>query len=641
MYSETMQCGWAGNFAVFRSKNIEELINCLASFVQTSTPEQFSAWKRSIPQLQSQCEKITQKNKNAEEYGAILEYILPDSQKRADAILLVSGAVLVIELKGDGNESISYMEQAADYSRRLYWSHKLCGEGGVKVHTLIVSYGHKGATEKKDWITLTNVDQLSEAVTKLDRPGTARPIEIEKFIAPESCQPAPSLVKSVREFYNRNALPRIKRIDEITSETIKCVVDHIHKTHQMRRRKLILLGGVPGAGKTFIGIQIAHESSLDDLSEPTCSGEKPTAPAVFLSGNRPLVDVLQYEMRQAGGEGAVLVRHVHDFMKRYSGKKSGHPPHHVMIFDEAQRAWDADQVRYKHDDATACSEPEAFIRFAEKVPGWSVVMAIIGDGQQISYGEESGIALWAEAVKKGNTKWDVCGPVEYEKHFSSNGIAFNSNPSLYLSRSVRFHFASRLSEWAADLVEDSRPTKELFEIAQRLKEEGYQLRLTRNLDLGKKFLWEKYQNNLDARYGLMASARDKSLREAVDLIRVSGKFFRAGPWYSAPEASPNSCRRLNEAITEFSAQGLELDHTLLVWGTDFIKEGGSWNDKGAMPFKRKKAIKNTLQLRKNAYRVLLTRGREGVVICCPKNLSALDETYDYLLACGFQSMNNK
>jgi hypothetical protein len=190
-------------------------------------------------------------------------------------------------------------------------------------------------------------------------------------------------------------------------------------------------------------------------------------------------------------------------------------------------------------------------------------------------------------------------------------------------------------------VEDSRATKELFGIAQELKEEGYQLRLTRNLDLGKRFLWKKYHNNLEARYGLMASARDKSLREAVDLIRVSGKFFRAGPWYSSPEESPNSCRRLNEAITEFSAQGLELDHTLLVWGTDLIKEGGYWNDKRAMPFQRKKAIKNTLQLRKNAYRVLLTRGREGVLICCPKNLSALDETYEHLIACGFESIDNE
>ena len=641
MYSESLQCGWAGNFSVFRSTNIEELINCLAAFVQTSTPEQFSAWKKSIPQLQNQCEKFTQLNKNAEEYGAILEYILPDSQKRADAILLISGAVLVIELKGDGNESVSYMEQVADYSRRLYWSHKLCGEGGPKVHTLVISYGRKGATVTKDWITLTNVDQLSETVKKFDRPSDARPIKIGDFIAPEACQPAPSLVKSVREFYSRNALPRIKRIDELTQGTIKCIVDHIHETHQKRRRKLVLLGGVPGAGKTFIGIQIAHEPFLDDLAEPSCSGEKPTAPAVFLSGNRPLVDVLQYEMRQAGGEGGVFVRHVHDFMKRYSGKKSGPPPHHVMIFDEAQRAWDADQVRYKHKDSTACSEPEAFIRFAEKVPGWSVVMALIGDGQQISYGEESGISLWVEAVKKGNTEWDVCGPIEFEKHFSGMGIPFNSNPSLYLSHSVRFHFASRLSEWATGLVEEMRPPKELSEIAQELKEQGYQLRLTRNLGLGKKFLWDKYQNNPEARYGLLASARDKSLHEAVDLIRVSGKFFRAGPWYSDSEASPSSCRRLNEAITEFSAQGLELDHALLVWGTDFIKEEGCWNDSRAMTFQRKKAIRDALQLRKNAYRVLLTRGREGVLICCPKTLTALDATYKHLLACGLESIDNE
>jgi hypothetical protein len=186
-----------------------------------------------------------------------------------------------------------------------------------------------------------------------------------------------------------------------------------------------------------------------------------------------------------------------------------------------------------------------------------------------------------------------------------------------------------------------RPTKELSEIAQELKEQGYQLRLTRNLGLGKKFLWDKYQNNPEARYGLLASARDKSLHEAVDLIRVSGKFFRAGPWYSDSEASPSSCRRLNEAITEFSAQGLELDHALLVWGTDFIKEEGCWNDSRAMTFQRKKAIRDALQLRKNAYRVLLTRGREGVLICCPKTLTALDATYKHLLACGLESIDNE
>jgi hypothetical protein len=639
--SGSLQCGWAGSFPVFYAKDIDELINCLAAFVKKSTPEQFSAWKRSIPPLQLECKKISQGNNKVAEYGAILEYILPDCSKRADAILLISGAVLVIELKGDGNESEQYLEQAADYSRRLYWSHKLCGEANVKVHTLVVSYGREGAMRKKDWITLTNVDQISETIKSFDRPTSANPIEIDKFISPEACQPSPSLVKSVREYYLRNKLPRIKRIDEITSCAIKCIVDQIYKTHQSRGRKLILLGGVPGGGKTYVGMQIAHDSFLDELSEPMSSGEKPTAPAVYLSGNRPLVDVLQYEMRQAGGEGAVFVRHVHEFMKRYSSKKSGQPPHHVMIFDEAQRAWDADQVRYNHDEPGLCSEPESFIRFAEKIPRWSVVMGLIGDGQQISYGEERGIELWAEAVTTGTEKWDVCGPKQYEGAFSKLGVGYSSLPELYLSKSVRFHFAARLTDWAAGLVENNTPTDELCLIARALKEAGYQLRITRKLAAGKKILWEKYQNIPDARFGLLASARDKALSSAVDLNRVSGKFFRAGPWYSDPEVSPSSCRRLAEAITEFSAQGLELDHTLLVWGTDFKKDNGTWSDSMAMAFQRKKAIKNTLQLRKNAYRVLLTRGREGVIICIPDNLPELNETYEYLLSCGCDNVDKQ
>ncbi|MBK8499394.1 MAG: DUF2075 domain-containing protein [Flavobacteriales bacterium] len=124
---------------------------------------------------------------------------------------------------------------------------------------------------------------------------------------------------------------------------------------------------MPGAGKTYVGLQIAHEHFLDDLSEVLENGAKPSAPAVFLSGNKPLVEVLQYEMRRAGGEGRVFVQNVKDFVKRYSSKKSIAPPHHVLIFDEAQRAWDAKRVKEKHKDLESVSEPESFIRFAARI----------------------------------------------------------------------------------------------------------------------------------------------------------------------------------------------------------------------------------------------------------------------------------
>ena len=639
MQTESQQCGWANTVSKFRASSIDELINYLAAFIKTSTPEQFLAWKRSLPPLQKQCDLLTSHIPKADKYGAILEYNLPESSKLADVVLLVSGAVLVLELKGDGNENISYLEQAADYARRLYWYHKHCAEEEVRVHTLVVSYGKKGASISRKFITLVNIEDLSDTIAKFDKPPPAKPIELEAFIRADACQPSLSLVRAVREYYSRNSLPRIKRIDEITGKALSCIVNQIKDAHKRKTRKLIILSGVPGAGKTFVGMQIAHDSFLDDLSEPALNGQKPTAPAVFLSGNRPLVDVLQYEMKQAGGEGAVFVRHVHEFMKRYSRSGSMAPPHHVMIFDEAQRAWDANQVRRSHGDPSACSEPEAFIRFAEKVPVWSVVIGLIGDGQQISYGEESGVSLWADAIANGRPDWEVCAPERFQRHFEGVSNRFVVASELYLSKSVRFQFAEGLSEWATGVVDGLSPKSQLLPIAEKIRNEGYQLRITRNLAMAKRFLWDKYRDNPDARFGLMVSARDKASSKAERVMCARTKFFRAGPWYSDPENSPSSCRRLAEAITEFSAQGLELDHGLFIWGNDFMLKGGNWTDELAMRFQRKSEIKNPLQLRKNAYRVLLTRGREGLIICLPKSIKELDETHEFLLASGCEDMD--
>src|SRR5205085_11475768 len=129
-------------------------------------------------------------------------------------------------------------------------------------------------------------------------------------------------------------------------------------------------------------------------------------------------------------------------------------------------------------------------------------------------------------------------------------------------------------------------------------------------------LWKKYEELPEARFGLLASSRDKRIGETIDPPRGS-KFFRAGPWYADPAESPNSCRKLQEAITEFAAQGLELDHTLLIWGTDFFLKNRNWDNSEAKKYLKKSAVQDPLQLRQNAYRVLLTRGREGVIICLP------------------------
>lgn len=343
-------------------------------------------------------------------------------------------------------------------------------------------------------------------------------------------------------------------------------------------------------------------------------------------------------MRRAGGEGKVFVQNVKDFVERYSKKKAIAPPHHVLIFDEAQRAWDAKRVKEKHNDPNAVSEPESFIRFASRIPAWSVVIGLIGEGQQIYTGEEGGMDLWAEAIQAGGNDWEVIGPPQFEMIFHSRGLTYNAITPLHLARSVRFHFAHGLSEWAAALVDGNKDPAALTQLVDRLWSQGYQIRITRNLHKAKEFLWEKYRDQPDARYGLLTGGRDKGLKD-LDLHKVSTRTFRAGPWYADPESSPSSCRRLTDAITEFSAQGLELDHTLLVWGTDLIRKNGAWDDSLAQRYKKKGDVEDPLRLRINAYRVLLTRGREGVLICLPQSITELDETYEYLLTAGCRLLN--
>lgn len=608
------------------------MVDALVAFVKESTPEQIRAWNNSLPLIQVEAGKVLDMQPLARDYSAIFEYDLPLSQKRADVILLISGAVLVVELKGDGNTGQAYLEQVADYARRIYTNHSLCGEDGVPVHALVVNYGMPGVERREEWLTLTNVDQLHTEVIRFDKPDKT-PIPLERFLDQYNHQPPPSLVQAVRSYFSDQALPRIKRIDEVTSGALQAIVEEIQDTHHQKRRKLVLVSGVPGAGKTYVGLQIAHEHFLDDLAEPMANGEKPSAPAVFLSGNKPLVDVLQYEMRRSGGEGKVFVQNVKDFVKRFSKKRSIAPPHHVLIFDEAQRAWDVTRVQQKHKDPQALSEPASFIQFAGRIPAWSVVIGLIGEGQQIYTGEEGGMALWADAVKQGGGNWDVTGPAHFASIFEQRGIAYKPIERLHLARSVRFHFAHGLSEWASGLMDDTHTPEQLRELVERLWAQGYQIRITRNLHQAKEFLWNKYRDQPEARYGLLASGRDKGLDE-LDLQKVRTLTFRAGPWYADPESSPSSCRRLTDAISEFSAQGLELDHSLLVWGTDLLRKEGYWDDALAMRYQKRGDVEDPLRLRLNAYRVLLTRGREGVLICLPHSIRELDTTYEHLIACG-------
>jgi len=184
--------------------------------------------------------------------------------------------------------------------------------------------------------------------------------------------------------------------------------------------------------------------------------------------------------------------------------------------------------------------------------------------------------------------------------------------------------------FVADLLGDDHSSSNA-DLARKLEGEGYHLRISRDLETAKAYLAERYREAKDARFGLLASSKDRDLQSfGVPNDFQSTKRVRLGRWYAAPESDSESCRQLRAAVTEFGAQGLELDAALLAWGTDLIRADGRWSNLRARGYRRGTPVRDPFQLRLNAYRVLLTRGRDATVVFMPP-IFELDETYRFFV----------
>jgi len=423
---------------------------------------------------------------------------------------------------------------------------------------------------------------------------------------------------------------------------------------------LILLSGAPGTGKTLVGVRAAVSDKIGALALPR-AGQPNSQAAIFLTGNAPLVSVLKHEFKKHQVDASALVRGVRDYVEYYS-KRDRIPPQHFLVFDEAQRAWDAQKVldRQKQQDVknakngksrtsteSAVSEPEMFVGFSERVPEWCSILGLIGGGQEIHSGEEGGVKQWAEAIKASpeSSSWDIYGPMSYAHLFEEVGLGsqYKVEGALFLDRSIRFSGAVHLHEWVSGLVDENLSDDQLRELASSCKESGVVMRVTRDLEVAKRYLWRRFIKDSDARFGLMMSSRDKCLG-AYGVPQI-GKYLPVGEWYVEDEINPNSCRRLREAITQFEAQGLELDAALVCWGNDLTwttqKVDGvesHWDISKGKKWKKTSIIRDPLALRRNTYRVLLTRGRQGSVIFVPPQ-EDLDGTYARLISAGCESLD--
>jgi hypothetical protein len=642
-----MQCGYCNSWNGFANASTSDIIKELETFVPDAGESQIRAWRDSIKLLQRNVSALTDQHPQLlSEAFVILEYHVPLESRRIDSLLLVRGCAMVIEFKGKPSATQADIDQATAYARDLRAYHRECSS--LKTTCFLIPTRYLGAPYTSGETCVIGPNDLPSKVIQCIEAAAPVP-NLSRFLAADSYQPLPSLIKAARELFNSGTLRRIHRAAMATEPTLDACSLIVHQTAIRKRRALILICGVPGAGKTLVGLQLAHAKFLDDLAVARASGEKPTSPAVFLSGNGPLVEVLQYEMRSAGGDGKAFVRGVHDYVKSYTRRADSIPPQHVLIYDEAQRAFDAEQVATKHPDLPAAfqglSEPELFVQFAERVPEWCVVVGLIGSGQEIHIGEEAGLAQWRSAIEKTTDPdaWDIYIPTAPGVQSDFDGFPrLAANGALELKQTIRFHLATCLYDFVENLLAGNQQAALNYSL--ELEAHGYTLRITHDLDRAKSYLSDRYSDNPDARYGMLASSKDK------DLVKFGiPKGFKSpgevgpgkyGRWYSDPANSDVSCTSLSAVATEFGAQGLELDGCLLAWGTDLVRVDEVWSNRYASGYRDAHRVRDAMALRVNAYRVLLTRGRDGCVVFIPPIPDKMRQTYKYLCDCGFTTLSD-
>ena len=648
---ETGQAGWRGTIPAFVMEESASIRRALEDFIEDAGDSQKRAWRDSIPQLKEVFDRYLSGDSPGKN-GAILEYTLPMEQgRRPDVIVLDNGAVIVLELKGYGIVKQEDVDQTSAYARDLRHYHSMCRDRQV-VPILVPLRLPRGPWERNGEVLVCGPDMLPGLLQQITAASESTALDSEDFLGGDY-EPMPTLVEAARRMFEEGDLPNIRRAKAATDPALESCLEIVNEAARTGTRRLILLTGVPGAGKTLVGIRISYDRSTLELAIPRAMARPggqtemvdPSVTSIFLSGNGPLVEVLQDAL---GKESKNFVQPVRSYVKHHFGSRGGSrvPYHHVLIFDEAQRAWDRDKVERGHKGELVGSEPDLFVDMAERVPGWSVIVGLIGTGQEIHDGEESGVSQWLEAVagSKNPEAWSIHAPPAIASHLGESGIKVNSERLLSLNVMLRSHFAENVHDWVDGVIgETERSSEELRVMATDLQEEGFRMYWTDNLSRAKAYVMNRYEGMLDKRYGLIASSRDKALAPTIPNDFMSTKNVRKGAWFNAAPEHPRSCCQLNTCMTEFGVQGLELDFCLIGWGTDYVLTDEGWSNHLMKRHARGIPVQDPLALRRNAYRVLLTRARDGFVIYVPPDVGlepqhdgALRLTRKWLSDCGIE-----
>ncbi len=633
------------------------------------SPEAIDAWHDQIPSLSSALRALTERYPSAGDWRLLLEYPIPMVGKRIDAVLLAHNVIIVVETK-TGDSRTSAVRQVEDYALNLACFHE--GSTGKTIVPVVITSGL--ASSQREVTAFDHLIEPSRVYNVIDAASgllttckehvnlKREPID---SIAWDKARfsPVPPIIEAAVALYSDMNVFEIGHSCSAREDldiTTEIIVRAAEEAQAKSEKVICFITGVPGAGKTLVGLNAVHRPEMRQ------SGS-------FLSGNGPLVTVIQEALirdvtrRKAQGtrvnrrEAVLSVRafihNVHRFADEYYRENQKRPAQRVIFFDEAQRAWDAEQNgRAKRPQV---SEPEMMLEVMDRHEDWSMIVALVGGGQEINRGE-AGLSEWGRAVLK-YPHWQVLASPYvmsgnsrpefqlFEK--TPEGVRVELKEQLHLRISTRSIRAQRISDWV-DAVLSGREA-DAGMIAEALP---VRPALTRSLSAARAWLVNNRRGS--TRSGLTASAYAARLR--ADGLEPDFEFHRGFDWdhwfLDSAECESENCdhkycrdvrasSKLEVVATQFEIQGLELDWVGVCWGEDLLWDGKEWecrrfNHKKWRVLPAHAARKRSYQL--NAYRVLLTRARQNMVLYIPRPtvsdpsrlIPELDCTANFLVTCG-------
>ena len=652
------------------------------------------------------------------EHGQIVfEYDIPRLGKRIDVVLLLRGLVLCLEFKvGETRILEADVDQVLDYALDLKNFHKFSQDRIIVPILIATNYRMASDAVRVSAYDDMVVNPLVTGVTGLNKTlsmvleeyPNETPVKDNWVISPYS--PTPTIIEAARSLYENHSVENITRheADDVsTDRTIAYILSVIKKSKEQRKKSICFVTGVPGAGKTLVGLDVAIKQTYQGQSEPVKDEG-----AVYLSGNGPLVAVLtealaqdKYKKCREQGEKKKMtdsrrevsksIQMIHRYRDNMLAKiknpvenglleidpkkavkleQAGYGEvEHVAIFDEAQRSWThkrlADYLKRGGTYGNKLKVPNfpmseaAFLIWSlDQREDWATIVCLVGGGQEINTGE-AGISEWIAALNESFPHWNVyISPKLTDAEYAEGKVneLLKDNPrvtyndDLHLAVSLRSFRAEKLSSFVHSLLSfDGNAASIYAEIKDK-----YPIVLTRDMAKARKWLHEKVRGT--ERTGILVTKESARFKPLAVHILPSGD-ENAVHWFLEDKADTRSSNYLEDAATEIQVQGLELDYTCLLWDADMRYDNGKWRfyrfngqtkwvEQTPTSETRQELIKYML----NAYRVLLTRARSGMVICVPEgnaNKTATgfwedstrlpeyyDGTYQYLKSLGIEEI---